>query len=147
MTETADEKHFDAWMGLKNSLHQTGKMRSFHEGEVWWCALGENVGIEINGKSRSFARPVIILKKLSRYGFQGIPLTSQPHTGSWYVHFKFQGKDEYAVLSQMRTFSVSRLYQRMGRVDEEDLEVIKSQFHDLYCTNHTPSVGRKTTAR
>lgn len=46
------------------------------EGEVWWVAIGENVGVEINGKSRYFSRPVIVFRKLSHLGFMGIPLST-----------------------------------------------------------------------
>jgi hypothetical protein len=37
-------------------------------GDIWWASIGENVGSEINGKSRLFSRPVIIFKKLA-HGF------------------------------------------------------------------------------
>lgn len=89
--------------------------------------------VEINGKSCQFSRPVVIFKKLSRYGFIGIPLTSQDHSGSWYVQFRFQEKRQVAVLSQMRFFSVGRLYGRMGQLDDEDMRRIRKGFHELFC--------------
>ena len=89
--------------------------------------------VEIDGKSDLFSRPVLILKKLSRYGFLGIPLTSQPHVGSWYIPFRFQKKDNVAVLSQVRTMSTSRLYSCMGKIDETDLARIRCGFRELYC--------------
>lgn len=67
---------------------------------VNWCGFGENVGIEINGKNDLFSRPVLVFKKFSQYGFLGIPLTSQPHEGTRYVHFRFHGKEQVAVLVQ-----------------------------------------------
>ena len=94
--------------------------------------MGENVGTEINGKHATFSRPVVIMKKLSRLGFMGIPLTSQEKTGSWYVEFEFLNKKEYAALSQARYFSVSRLYTKMGRIPDSDLIIIKKGFLDLY---------------
>ena len=60
------------------------------EGDLWWCAVGENVGIEVNGKSKDFTRPVIILKKFGRLGFLGIPTTTQHRVGTWYVPFRAQ---------------------------------------------------------
>ena len=90
-----------------------------------WCSCGENVGVEINGKSRLFTRPVLVYKKLSRFGFIGIPLTSQKKTGSWYVEYTFQGKRQTAVLSQVRAFSVSRLSSRMGELDYHDRSMIR----------------------
>ena len=72
----SEEKHFDKWNRLKTNLHNDAKLPKIDEGDIWWCSVGENVGVEINGKSDFFSRPVLVLKKLSRYGFLGIPLTS-----------------------------------------------------------------------
>ena len=82
------------WNVMKEELHNApdDKLRPIRNGEVWWVGIGENVGIEINGKSEYFSRPVLVLKKLSRFGFMGIPLTSQRHEGQWYVEFEFQGR-------------------------------------------------------
>ncbi len=128
----SEEKHFSEWIVLKENLHSMNRLRTIHEGEIWWCAMGENIGIEINGKSSTFARPVLIFKKLSRFGFLGIPLTSQLHNGSWYASFFFQGKKQTAVLSQIRTISVSRLYRKLGVIDDNDKKVIKDAFRALY---------------
>ena len=100
-------------------------LRAFHK----FC---ENVGVEINGKSEYFSRPVLVLKKLSRYGFMGIPITSQKHEGSWYVSFEFQNRTETAVLSQAKVFSISRLYSRIGQVPDTDLAKVREGFIYLY---------------
>lgn len=126
------EKNFTDWIQIKEVVHSTGRTPSIREGEIWWCAVGENVGIEINGKSKTFARPVLVLKKLSRYGFLGVPLTSQEHEGSWYAPFIFKDKTEYAVLAQIRVFSVSRLYDKMGMLPNSDLKIVKDAFWALY---------------
>lgn len=94
--------------------------------------MGENVGVEINGKHESFSRPVLILKKLSRFGFIGIPLTSQEHEGDWYASFIFRDKKQTAALAQARVMSVSRLYKRMGTIPNSDLEIVKAGFGRLY---------------
>lgn len=111
-------------MTLKAKLHFNNSLPKINEGEIWWCSYDENVGIEINGKGELFSRPVFIYKKLSRHGFIGIPLTSQNKSGSWYVRFNFQGKQQVAVLSQIRTLSISRLSSRMGKLDKNDTEKI-----------------------
>lgn len=94
--------------------------------------MGENVGVEINGKHESFSRPVLILKKLSRFGFIGIPSTSQEHEGDWYASFIFRDKKQTAALAQARVMSVSRLYKRMGTIPNSDLEIVKAGFGRLY---------------
>lgn len=96
--------------------------------------MGENVGIEINGKGKLFSRPVLVFKKLSELGFLGIPMTTQEHVGSWYVKIRFRGRDIRAVLSQIRVFSVKRLCDRMGTIDESDLTKIKAGLANLYLT-------------
>lgn len=127
-----EEKHFDEWIILKEKLHFDGKVPSIREGQVWWCSLGENVGAEINGKNERFTRPVLILRKLSTLTFMGIPLTSQPKTGSWYQGFTFLGKREYAALCQARVTSVSRLHSKLGELPDNDLGLVRRAFLRLY---------------
>lgn len=127
-----EEKHFDEWIKKKEFLHNKGQFRATREGEIWWAGIGENIGTEINGKSAYFSRPVLILRKLSRYNFMGVPLTSQPHEGSWYIGFEFRGRYENAVLAQARTLSVYRLYRKIGQLPKSDLESIRQAFLKLY---------------
>ena len=132
MSEEKEKKNFADWFELKPAIHYKGILREFKEGDVWWCALGENVGIEINGKNKEFSRPVLVLKKLSKFGFFGIPLTSQDHKGTWYVPFVFKDKKQIAVLAQARVLSAYRLYEKMGSVPDSDLELVRDGFRKLY---------------
>ncbi|MBQ3293161.1 type II toxin-antitoxin system PemK/MazF family toxin [Candidatus Saccharibacteria bacterium] len=125
------ENDFSEWMVVKDKLHKGGAVTKFSEGQIWWAALGKNVGVEINGKHDDYSRPVVIFKKLSHLCFLAIPLTSQPHTGTWYAEFNFRGKQEYAILSQIRMMSVSRLYNRMGKLSNGDFKKIKAGFRKL----------------
>ncbi len=84
-------------------------------------------------ESKTFARPVIVLRKLNKRSFMAVPLTSKRHEGTWYVSFSFKGIEEYAVLAQSRIMSAARLYQRIGRADEIDMLKIRIGFHDLFC--------------
>ncbi len=127
-----EEKHFEEWIKLKEKLHFGSSVPKISDGDVWWCGFGENVGVEINGKSGRFSRPVVIMKKLSRYGFMGLPLTSQEKSGSWYTEFEFLGKKEFAAVCQARVMSVSRLYAKIGQIPKSDLDIIKKAFHELY---------------
>lgn len=126
-------KRFLEWIGIKQKLdvheHQPPL---FTEGDLWWCAVGENVGIEVNGKSTDFTRPVIILKKFGRLGFLGIPTTTQHRTGSWYVSFTHKGIGETAVLSQARVFSYKRLHSKMGTLDQTDFKNVKEAYVRLF---------------
>lgn len=126
------EKDFDGWNKIKKTIDDMNAFLPIKEGEIWWCSIGENVGIEICGKGGSFSRPVLVFKKLSRYGFLGIPLTSQEHTGSWYSEFVFKNRRQFAVLAQVRVFSINRLTDRMGTLTESDYANIKHSFDMLY---------------
>lgn len=125
-------KDFDDWNDLKKNMDKLAKLPTINDGEIWWCGVGANVGVEISGKGKRYSRPVLIMKKLSRFGFMGVPLTSQPKKGSWYVGFEFLGKLETAVVGQAKTISVSRLYSKMGQVPKSDLDRVKAGFLALY---------------
>lgn len=133
-----ENKDFYGWIRLKAKLHFMRRLRNISDGDVWWCAMGENIGTEINGKSKTFARPILVVRKLSRFNFIGVPLTSQAHSGSWYVSFVFRGIREVAVVSQVRNISVFRLYNKMGTVSDNDLELIREKLCRLILGKNTP---------
>lgn len=54
-------KRFLEWIQLKQKIYETESAPLyFKEGDMWWCAVGENVGIEINDKGDIFSRPVFV---------------------------------------------------------------------------------------
>lgn len=118
------KKDFKGWIKIKEKIHFKKSLRTISEGEIWWCRLGENVGTEICGKGEDFLRPVVIVNKLSRYNFIGVPLTSKKHIGSWYVEFVFKNKNQYAVVAQVENISVYRLHYKMGELPEDDLDKV-----------------------
>ena len=80
---------FFEWIGLKQKLHWgTQSPPLVSAGDIWWASTGENVGSEINGKSRLLSRPVIILEKLSHGFYFVIPTTTMSKAGSWFVPFR-----------------------------------------------------------
>lgn len=126
-------KRFLEWFSLKEKLHYSNhKQPLLNEGEIWWCAIGENIGIEVNGKGKAFSRPVYVYKKLSKDGFLGVPLSTISKIGSWYVEIFFQGKRVSTNLAQCKVFSYLRIYEKMGALDEEDITKIKNGFLRLY---------------
>src|SRR3989344_3395760 len=126
-------KQFLEWIKLKESLHESGaKVPLFKDGEVWWCAVGENIGIEMNGKSKKFSRPVYIFKKLSNDGFLGIPLSTKIKFGTWYVPIIHRSINSVAMISQIRVISSKRLLEKYGELDQKDISKIKDGFYNLY---------------
>ncbi len=126
-------KQFLEWIGIKQKLdtHEYNPPL-ITEGDMYWCAVGENVGIEVSGKDRHFTRPVIILKKFGRLGFLGIPTTTKERSGSWYVSFVHKGVHETAMLNQARVFSYKRLDKKMGSLDDADFKKVKEAYISLF---------------
>ena len=55
-------KDFDKWNETKKLVHKDGTDKFYHTREIWWCALGINVGFEQDGSGEEYRRPVLILK-------------------------------------------------------------------------------------
>ena len=128
-----DIKNFLQWFGLKQKLHETTSVPPLvSQRDLWWASFGENVGSEINGKSRLFSRPAIVFKKLSHGFYLVIPTTSVKKEGSWYVHFVHQGKDMYACLHQIRVIDYRRLSTKLGKMEEADFDRVLEGFKKLY---------------
>ena len=75
------EKDFDRWNGMKKALNGGEGTALFHEREVWWCALGANIGFEQDGGKGDFERPVVILKKFNLDACLIVPLTARAEEG------------------------------------------------------------------
>ena len=132
-------KRFLEWIGLKERLHnKLPQAPHVSEGDIWWASVGENVGSEINGKSRLFSRPVVIYRKLSHGFYLVIPVTSQARTGNWYVPFRQGGKADTACLHQTRAIDYRRLSSRLGELDDEDFRRIIEGFYKLYFHKKIP---------
>ena len=140
--EERNWEEMQKWMELKAKLNESKAIFHFKEGEVWWAAVGKNVGIEINGKGNGFARPVLIYKKLSKQGFLGLALTTQRHGGSWYQPLIVDGKQAYVVLSQVKTMSVFRLYRRIDKISPREYALVERKFDNLYKSKKFPQTVR-----
>lgn len=126
-------KQFLEWIMVKEKLHNIdAEPPLVKERDLWWISFGENVGSEMNGKSKLFSRPGIVIKKLSRGFYLVAPTTSQKKEGTWYVPMRQEGRDMFVCLHQMRTIDYRRLSTRLGVADEEDFRRVKEAFHRLY---------------
>ncbi|MBR2658294.1 type II toxin-antitoxin system PemK/MazF family toxin [Candidatus Saccharibacteria bacterium] len=96
------------------------------------------MGSEINGKSETFARPVLIVRKLTKYSFIGVPLTTKRHEGNWYAYFGFKNAEQIAVVAQVKNISSFRLYKKMGAIPESDLELVRKSLCSLILGKNIP---------
>jgi mRNA interferase MazF len=113
-------KDYWGWNTRKIRLNSRKRVPFFHEREVWWTAIGHNVGDEENGKSWDFARPVLVLRKFNRTLFYGLPLSSSIKSGKYYYELTIKGKKNIVMLSHMRDYDAKRLIDRFDVIDEGD---------------------------
>lgn len=126
-------KNFLEWIKIKAKLHDVKNDPPLvNERDLWWVGFGENVGSEINGKSKVFTRPGLVLKKLSRGFYLIAPTTTQEKNGSWYVKITQGDKIMYVCLHQIRTVDYRRLFSRLGQMDGDDFKKVKKSFFELY---------------
>jgi len=126
-------ERFVEWIHLKVKLHTViAHPPLVSERDLWWVSFGQNIGSEINGKSKVFTRPALILKKLSHGLYLVAPTTTKEKEGSWYVPIKLGGKGMFICLHQVRTVDYRRLFTRLGQIDGSDFKKIKIAFHFLY---------------
>ncbi len=59
------KKDFEKWHKVKSRTQERCSPPSFEEREIWWCSIGANVGVEEDGKSTLFSRPVLIIRKFN----------------------------------------------------------------------------------
>lgn len=120
------------WWRVNILLKDNQSTYLFKEGDIWWCSIGINVGVEIYGKGPDFSRPIVVFKKFNTNSFLGIPLTTQLKNGKWYAVIEFAGKERRAILSQVRVFDAKRLIRKMGMLSSNDFKNIQLKFIDFY---------------
>lgn len=126
-------KEYDEWNEIKKTLATKNKIISYKNRDIFWMHIGKNLGYETFGKGEEFLRPVLIFKKFSRNTFLGIPLTTAPKNDMFHYKFtiKNNGKINYASLSQIRIFDVSRIHDKLDKMSVEDFNELKNKLGDL----------------
>lgn len=130
------KKDFDLWNTEKKQLNESVSDKSFyiHEREVWWAAIGVNIGTEMDGKNEQHERPVLIVRKLGKNQFLGIPLTSRTKEGVFYIPINYNNRQGTACISQVRVMSVQRLLRKIGRTRCDDFMLVTQQLSKLIAT-------------
>lgn len=125
------QKDFKKWHTKKSDIQQLRKPPFFHEGEIWSCHLGINVGSEQDGTGNDFLRPIVIVRKFNQEILWGIPLTRTQKDSPYYVSFSFQGGISVAILSQMRLIDARRLSHMLGSASMADMHEIRKRLKKL----------------
>lgn len=126
------QKNFDDWNEQKKCTHARQSAPFCHARELWWCALGVNVGSEQDGSGREYRRPALVLKSLSRETFLAVPLTTstrahplRPAVG------KVEGREAHALLSQIRVVDTRRLVRKIGYLDKAVFEEVRKNAREM----------------
>lgn len=125
------KRNYVAWYKRKAELETEQRTGLFARQEIWWCALGANIGDEEDGKNDDFERPVLILRKYNKRLFLGLPMTSKLHEGKFYVQLDVKDVQRSVMLSQGRTLSAYRLLRKIYKVNDNDFARIEKAYTDL----------------
>ncbi len=127
------KKDFKKWHDKKSDIDQIEQRPFFHEGEIWWCILGINVGFEQDGGGDDFLRPVIVFRKFNNEVFWAIPLTHTDKKTKYYFQIPSTENNEIstAILSQIRLVDARRLSHRLGNVSKDDFGDLTKKFKAL----------------
>ena len=132
------QKDFDSWNRLKKVTDSKEDNIDVHEREIWWVTLGLNIGVEINGKSQEFERPVLVIKKFNRQMVWVLPTTSQTKDSKFHEKFIFENCEYFVTLTQIRTVSTKRFLRKSGMIPIKDFEIIKERIIQFLQTNESP---------
>lgn len=131
------KKDFWKWHKKKEEIDNTKGTALFHEREIWWCALGTNIGFEQDGSGELFTRPMVILSKFNLDACLVVPLTAKLKKGKYYFPIgNASGRDAVAVLSQLRFVDRKRLAVKIATLDQKTFQeltraVVKVCFPNL----------------
>ena len=142
------EKRLNEWALFKLKLeNRPRKPPFFKEGEIWWCYIGENIGIELSGKNKEFTRPAFVLKKYDKYSFLGLPLTTKHKVGSWYVSIKFNNVIQMVILAQSKTMDYRRLKKKVGELDSNEQKNIINAYSNLHIKIDPPQLSAEVVGK
>lgn len=125
-------KDFDTWNETKKGVDASPRNLLYATREVWWAHIGLNVGFEQDGTGDGFARPVLVLRGISRDVCFIIPLTTSKKRDKFYIDAgSVDGKPAAAIISQLRLIDTRRLIEKVGMLDKDRFTVIRKAARDL----------------
>ena len=126
------KKDFDKWNEKKKQTNSRDG-RFYHEREIWWCSLGVNVGYEQDGHGLLFQRPVLVVKGLSSNTCIVVPLTASGEAHPMRISLgEIDGKEAFAIISQMRVVDTRRFTERLHILNKEVFKNIQKTIRRLF---------------
>jgi mRNA-degrading endonuclease toxin of MazEF toxin-antitoxin module len=112
------QKDFDRWNNSKKAIHAASPRPFYHAREIWWCAVGNNVGNELDGTGAHHDRPVLVMRPFNAETFFGVALVGHERVGRYYFPIgRVDDRNAVVNLSQARLFDTKRLIRKIGTLD------------------------------
>ena len=126
-----EDLRFDEWNKAKKEINKKSIQSSHIKiGYIYWIKIGKNIGNEVFGKGKDFARPVLVMNVFYNGLFLGVPLSSKTHNKSGKLYYKFKdnkGNLQTALLTQLRIFDIKRKSNQICKINKEDFNKIKEK--------------------
>jgi len=128
---------YNEWNEIKKKTQKGHRKLGIKPRDIFWVKIGQNIGSEEYGKGKDFARPVIIIRKLTHDLFLGIPITSSIKNNDYFHSFQFTHKSNgithnSAMILQVRTFSMKRVLSKIGVISKEDFKQVVEKSKGLF---------------
>lgn len=125
-------RDFDAWNLKKKRIETQASTPFYHEREIWWCALGVNIGYEQDGTGSNYDRPVLVIRGFNSRVFFGVALTGRRKSGRYYFPLgKIEYRDASVILSQVRLIDGKRLVRKIGTLDEATFKAVTRRLKEV----------------
>ena len=122
---------FVSWIKIKIRTHFADAAFDIYERQIWWASIGQNIGVEQNGKNASFERPVLIFRRFNNDQFWALPISTKVKTNKYCYTFSQNGKQFCVNLSQMRVMDRKRLLRYIGDLTPGDFFKVKAQIRKI----------------
>lgn len=132
------------WMQMQLRISSVDSFPRPKSGQVWWCAIGLNIGSEQNGGT-NYERPVLVLRCWGSL-FWGVPITSSDPEGNKQKNCLFHALESttyvsksgvakhltgYLALHQLRAYDARRLKRRILRMESESVRCISDKLRAM----------------
>ncbi|MGE0258142.1 MAG: type II toxin-antitoxin system PemK/MazF family toxin [Alphaproteobacteria bacterium] len=104
---------------------------SVARGEIWLAALDPTIGSEIQK-----TRPCVVISPPEMHDYLRTVIVAPMTTGSrpapYRIALRFQGKDGFVRLDQIRTLDKQRMIGRLGAVNSRTLRAVLAALHEMF---------------
>ncbi len=131
-------KDFDGWNQFKKNLEKNQRLVYAHPREVWWCSLGVNLGVEIDGKNNNYERPGVVVKVHNKHSLVILPTTTEFKDDPFHFEIKVLARGKqvgflgqrsvWVKLTQARTISNKRLLRKVDVLEEAVFENLREEY-------------------